>query len=204
MTSQIIIAIKIVTIFGFNVCVLTADHPTISYQGVLENETGGPVEDRAYVFTFRLYENENDDTPLWIENQVLPVRDGIVTAQLGSVEPLTLPFNDRYWLAISIDGGNELSPRIPPSASPYAIHALSIQDNSITSGKIVDGSVTTAKLADKAVTQDKLQAGFFSIPMQVLRAELLWPEEAVHGRPSPTGTSKKISAGSTAGKSLIV
>jgi hypothetical protein len=156
MTLRLFIAALYILGLCINVKADSDEHPTISYQGILENETGGPVEDRAYVFTFRIYENENDDTPLWIENQVLQLRDGIFNAELGSVEIFTIPFDRRYWLAISVDGGEELSPRIPLTATPYAFHALSIQDNSITSGKIVDGSVTTAKLADKAVTQEKL------------------------------------------------
>lgn len=136
--------------------VIAGEHPTISYQGVLEDESGRPVEDHAYIFTFSLYEDETGGGPIWTENQVLQVRDGIFNAELGSVEVLTVPFDRRYWLAIAIDGGDELSPRIPLSATPYAFHAYSVQDSSVTSMKIADGAVTTSKLADEAITQDKI------------------------------------------------
>jgi hypothetical protein len=148
--------IIVIIILSVSVRDLSAEQPTISYQGVLEDDTGGSVEDRAYVFAFRLYENENDDTPLWSENQVLHVTNGIFNAELGSIEPLTVPFDRRYWLGIAVDGDGELSPRIPLSATPYTFHAFSIRDSSVSSAKIIDGAVTTEKLADESVTQSKI------------------------------------------------
>jgi len=146
----------IVLIICFSGYVFADEPPTISYQGVLEDVSGSTMEDRAYVFTFRIYESDTDGTPLWTENQVLQVRDGIFNAELGNVEVLTVPFDRRYWLAISIDGGDELSPRIPLTATPYTFHAYSIRDSSVTSIKIRNGAVTSEKLADEAVTQQKI------------------------------------------------
>ena len=58
--------------------------------------------------------------------------NGLFTAILGSSTPLNLPFDQQYWLGISVNGGSELSPRTPLTSSPY-----SLQANDVDSGKVV-------------------------------------------------------------------
>ncbi len=120
---------------------------TISHQGVLLNDNGDPVEDDTYIFSFGIYADSAGGNALWQSDKILDVNDGMFNAQLGSEEPLDLPFDQQYWVGVAIDGGEELSPRMPLSASPYAMHALTVKDSSITTDKIGDGAVTMAKLA---------------------------------------------------------
>ena len=95
---------------------------TISYQGVLRDSDGTVVADGPYGMTFRLYDTETGDIELWSEPQTVTVADGIFNAVLGSVQPLDLPFDGPYWLAISV-AGSELGSRVQLTASPYALRA---------------------------------------------------------------------------------
>lgn len=92
-----------------------------SYQGVLTDESGTPVADGSYTLTFKLYDSPNSPTHLWTESQVVPVRDGVFNARIGAVESLTLPFDEEYYLGVSIDGGSELLPRTALGSVPYAL-----------------------------------------------------------------------------------
>lgn len=137
-----------VLIFGF-LCVTSraSDIPQIiTHQGVLTTSDGLPVEDRTYAFTLKIYDAESGGTQLWVETQAVAVKSGIFTVRLGSVIPLNLQFDRQYWLGIAVDGGDGLTPRIPFSSAPYALHARSVNN----------GSITTPKLADHAVTQEKI------------------------------------------------
>jgi hypothetical protein len=106
-------------------CVGEADIPaTMSYQGVLRDDVGNVVPDDDYDFTFEIYDVATGGTRLWYENQTLPVEGGIFNAYLGTVTPLSsLAFDVPYWLAISVEGEAELTPRIPLASVPYAAHA---------------------------------------------------------------------------------
>ncbi len=104
-------------VFGTSV----ADVPqTMSYQGVLSDGSGVPVPDGTYNLTFRLYSVAIGGTSLWGETQTLVVEDAIFNAILGSVTTLSLPFDNPYWLGVSVDGGAELTPRVALTAAPYA------------------------------------------------------------------------------------
>ena len=65
----------------------------LSYQGLLTKPSGDPVSDGDYTLLFRLYAAPKEGDPLWSETQKLTVIGGIVTAILGDVTPLELPFD---------------------------------------------------------------------------------------------------------------
>ena len=118
-----------------------ADIPqTISYQGILANAAGDPVEDGEYTMTFRLYDENGDELP-WQEEQVVEVNKGIFNVILGSTNPLNLPFDQPYWLGITIGENAELEPRIELTSSAYSLNSRSIADSAVTSSKIADGNV---------------------------------------------------------------
>jgi len=106
-------------------CAVHAAVPsTMSYQGVLRDAAGNVVLDASYSMEFSLYTLEIGGTLLWSEGQTLPVVGGIVNATLGHSVPLELPFDETYWLGISIEGESEL-PRTELTSAPYALHAAS-------------------------------------------------------------------------------
>jgi hypothetical protein len=137
------------------VVLVASDIPqTIAHQGKLTSNDGTPVEDGLYSFTVGIYDSESASDALWTETQDVSVINGIYNLLLGLVEPLDLDFDTQYWLGMSVDGGEELNPRIPLSSVPYAFHAHSVPD----------GSITSIKLADESVTQEKIHPGV-SLPV---------------------------------------
>ncbi|MFH1194658.1 MAG: hypothetical protein V1720_03025 [bacterium] len=120
---------------------------TMSYQGILADNSGVPVPDGNYNLTFRLYNTANGGSPVWEEGQLLPVSKGVFNAILGSVIPLALPFDEQYWLGISVSAGDELTPRIRLTAGAYCFIAQTVVDEGITANKIANGEITSEKLA---------------------------------------------------------
>lgn len=114
---------------------------TINYQGVLKDASGNIVSNGDYNLTFKIYNSETGGEPLWMETKLVNVIDGIFSTQLGSVTPLTLPFDNAYWLGVTVGSGSELTPRIAFTSVPYSRMSLTIPDNSLTSNKIHSGQV---------------------------------------------------------------
>lgn len=100
-----------------------ADVPqTFTWQGVLTNDAGVVVPDGAYDLEFRLYDVATDGAPLWTESRTgVAVQGGLCSLVLGELTPIALPFDAPYWLGIVVNGGAEMSPRVPLGASPYAL-----------------------------------------------------------------------------------
>jgi hypothetical protein len=119
---------------------------TINYQGVLTDNSGQVVADDNYALTFRLYDASSGGTTLWVESRIVPVEKGLFNIILGEVVPINLPFNNQYWLGITINTGFELEPRTKLTSAAYSLNTKNIVDNSITTSKIVDGAVTKSKL----------------------------------------------------------
>jgi len=97
---------------------------TISYQGLLTDTSGTVVPDGTYNLTSKIYTVPTGGSALWTETQPATTEKGIFNVILGSVNPLSLPFDQKYWLGISIDGGAELTPRIELTSSPYSLNSL--------------------------------------------------------------------------------
>lgn len=114
---------------------------TISYQGVLTDASGTTVPDGNYNLAFKLYDATSGGSALWAENQSVAVAHGIFNVILGSVNPLTLPFDKQYWLGVTVGTSSELVPRISLTSTPYSLIAKSIVDNAVTSSKIPSGNV---------------------------------------------------------------
>jgi len=127
--------------------------PLMNYQGVLTDAEGAAVPDNDYGITFRLYAEDTGGDPIWEESQTVPVTRGIFNAVLGKTYPLELSFETMYWLAISIEGGDELTPRVPLVSVPYCLNARGVQDNAITNPKIADGAVTAGKISDGQIVR---------------------------------------------------
>ena len=114
---------------------------TMSYQGVLTDAGGAVVPDGAYNLDFRLYDALSGGVPLWTETQAsVPVAGGELAVMLGAVVPLSLPFDQPYWLGIAVNGEPELTPRLALGASPYAL-AVANQPG-LAQVRLVGSSVT--------------------------------------------------------------
>jgi hypothetical protein len=99
---------------------------TMSYQGVLKDDTGVIVPDGDYEFTFRIYDAPSLGTALWTEVQTKHVTAGILNVILGEVTPIALAFDEPYWLGVTIGTGDELSPRTELTGAPYALNAQAV------------------------------------------------------------------------------
>ncbi len=128
----------------------------INYQGILKEGSGTVVPNGDYNITFKLYDTESGGTELWTETKTISVTDGIINTQLGSVTPLALPFDNLYWLGVTLASGPELSPRVGLTSVPYSLMTMNVRNSSITAEKLQDAAVTTNKIQDGAVTGVKL------------------------------------------------
>ena len=109
----------------------TAQIPkTLNYQGVLTDGSEVAVPDGSYSLTFAIYDVSTEGSALWTETQPVMVNKGIFSVILGVVTPLDLDFDDTYYLGISIEGGDELLPRIMLTASSYAMNSRGVTGDS--------------------------------------------------------------------------
>ncbi len=116
---------------------------TLSIQGVLQNFNGSAVDNGQYDITFKLYTTDAGGTALWTETQTVTLTGGVYSVLLGAVNPLNVPFDQPYYIGLTIPGGPEHTPRTRLTASPYALSLLG-QDNKFPSTGMVEmGSVAT-------------------------------------------------------------
>ena len=110
-----------------------------SYQGVVKDDLGNvvPGADSLH-FAFRIYNAQSGGSPLWEESKGLMVRDGILNTLLGDTVPLDIPFDEQYWLGVSVESEDELEPRVSLSAAPYALRAATA-DSIAGGGAVSDG-----------------------------------------------------------------
>jgi hypothetical protein len=109
---------------------------SISYQGVLSEKNGGVVTDGEHNLTLTLYPTRTGAVQLYSKTITTTTTKGIFSVILDSI-PESIPFDDQYYLGISVDGSTELKPRTPLTASPYAlskggINSIACSDGSIT------------------------------------------------------------------------
>lgn len=143
----------------------TASRSTIAYQGRLTHSDGSPVNAKKPMI-FRLYNTPSDGTALWEEKwegqqYAIQVVGGQFHVMLGSLTPIppsVVNGNEALFLAVAVDGDDEMSPRLQLGSMPYAMQALTVPDKSITTAQIADGAVGTAQIANGTVTKAKLGA----------------------------------------------
>ncbi|PLX29098.1 MAG: hypothetical protein C0600_09030, partial [Ignavibacteria bacterium] len=160
------LSLLLLTILLVAFCIYPADAQiprTFSYQGVLTDAAGTAVADGSYMLMFRLYEGPTTSADIWYESQSVAVKDGIFNVQIGSVQPLGIPFDKPYYLGISIDGGSELTPRTELTASPYAFVAMRAETASalapgasgvVTSVNTLSGEITLEGGGGTTVTRN--------------------------------------------------
>lgn len=116
---------------------------SFSYQGVLSEKNGGVVPDGDHLLTLTLYPTRTGAVTLYSKTLTATTINGVFSVILDSI-PDSIPFDDQYYLGITVDGGTELKPRTPLTSTPYSLNKGTGTVNSIASP---DGSIT--------VTNDK-------------------------------------------------
>lgn len=170
----------IILMFLFSSVVQGQIPKTISFQGVLTDSLGKPVDDGQWGLTFRLYDDSAEGIQLWNETKVVQTSSGLFSTILGSVMPFgsSVKFDKPYWLALQADGQPEMAPRIPLTAVGYSFNSLNsdtaqfaknipdgivtetkIANNTITSAKIVDGTIAGSDFANASITSAKIATG---------------------------------------------
>lgn len=137
---QVILCIIIIIIINIQIHSQTIPG-IINYQGLLKDASGTVVPDGDYNINFMLYDVANGGTALWAESKLINVVDGIINTKLGSILPLTLPFDKAYWLGVTIGTGSELTPRVEFTSVPYSHMSMSVPNGTLTAVKIADGQV---------------------------------------------------------------
>ena len=101
----------------------------ISFQGVLTDETGAPVQDSQYPILFQIFDRETGGgEPLWVESQLVSTVNGVFDVLLGTSTVLSLPFDEPYWLETVTTAGT-LTPRIKLAATAYSLRSSGIDDS---------------------------------------------------------------------------
>lgn len=102
---------------------------TMAYQGYLTSSAGTPVNGTVAI-AFRLYAAATGGTAIWTETQNVPVANGLYSVVLGAASSLAgLPFDQPYWLGVTIGTDAEMAPRQPLTSAPYAQTASRLAAN---------------------------------------------------------------------------
>jgi len=126
----------LLSVLAFAVQLTAQVDPTLSVQGILKKSNGVAVEDGNYNLTFRLYTTPTGGTALWTENQTdVEVSSGIYSATLGVITPLTVAFDQLYYLGVTV-GSSELTPRILLTSAPYALSLIGQSNKFPSAGKV--------------------------------------------------------------------
>lgn len=128
------------------------DHGTLSYQGVLTDQSGSKVAGK-HSMMITLYADQSGKTAVWHSSMMCDFHtDGYFNVTLGTPEnPLPSPqlLDRELWLGVSVDGGTEFRPLSRLSGSAYA---LNIPDNSITAKKMGTDYVSSITINGQKVT----------------------------------------------------
>ena len=141
---------------------IAAPPQTINYQGYLTNPGGTPVNTNV-VMTFKLYNEATAGAALYGETQFsVNVTNGNFNAVVGSVTPITLPFDVPYWLTVAINSDAEMTPRQPLASSPYAFRAASLDSAATIAGSQISGPISTATIVGSQISGTITSANFIA------------------------------------------
>ena len=100
---------------------------TITYQGHLTGQGGGPVSG-TLAMTFAIYTAKTGGSALWTETHpAVPVDNGQFSVELGSVTPfdsVPLTFDVPYFLGTTVGADTEMQPRRPFTSVGYALNSV--------------------------------------------------------------------------------
>ena len=96
----------------FTIAVFAQVPEKIAYQGLLTDNNSKPVADGNYSIVFNIYSASTGGSLLWSEIQQLDVKSGVINTVLGKTNPLDIDFSGPYLLGISVNGEQEMLPRV--------------------------------------------------------------------------------------------
>lgn len=116
--------ISLLLSIGLVLPAMAAPPATITYQGYLTAESGAPVM-TPVAMTFSLYADSTGGSAIWSEfHPSEVVSNGNYSVLLGTITPISLPFNTVYYLGVAIGSNPEMVPRQVLSSVPSAFHSL--------------------------------------------------------------------------------
>jgi hypothetical protein len=143
MKASIVISLKfiVITLFFLSTANVHAQGVKLSIQGILKKANGNAVSDGTYAMTFKLYNVLEAGSALWTEVQPnVTISSGLYSAVLGSVTSLNLPFNEDYYLGITIANTPEMGPRQQITTAPYTLSLKGSSNVLPSSGAIGAGT----------------------------------------------------------------
>ena len=129
---------KKVSFWGTIVCMFAfvnfafAAPKLISYQGVLNDQSGVPISSTLEI-SFTIYDAATEGNALWSETQNVQVTNGLLDVKLGSVQALTTSvlFCDTLYLGIKVGVDPEMVPRQRITPGIY-VHTVGLPIGSIS------------------------------------------------------------------------
>lgn len=126
------------------------------YNGYLTNAVGEPVNcpdsvvcAESFELTFRLYNSEESDTPIWEESKIgVPFYGGSFHVSLGTEIPISAEvLSQPVWIGIKVNEHPEMLPRQKVQSAPYAIRAgtVTFADNAAQLGGMNPEEYATAE-----------------------------------------------------------
>jgi hypothetical protein len=123
----------------------------IQFQGRITDSAGLPIDSAGLSVRFRIYAKATGGPPLYSEQLVLDVTDGLVNTLIGSTTPIPTAIfdnNPEMYLGIAIGNDAEAVPRHRLVSVPYAFraetsaHAADVADEHIHPASITIGGQT--------------------------------------------------------------
>jgi hypothetical protein len=117
---------------------------TLSVQGtILQGGTLAAIDNGTYDITFKLYTTDAGGTAIWSETQSVNITGGVYSVVLGAVNPLNIPFDQTYFMGLTLPGAPEHTPRTMLTAAPYALSMLGEDNKFPSTGLVQMGSLAT-------------------------------------------------------------
>jgi fibronectin type 3 domain-containing protein len=145
----VVLIVGMMCIFGSSV--FAAVPRQLNYQGYLTDTAGLPVNTTTQMI-FKIYSTDTATEPLWQETQSVTPVNGYYSVLLGGTATLSLPFDQQYWLGVTINSDPEMTPRSPLTSVAYALRA----DTAEMANAVPDGAITLAKLSTAACTSGQV------------------------------------------------
>ena len=125
-TTSFISATCALVLFLAFASALGAQSAVLSVQGVLRKNDGKAVDDGVYTLKFKLWK---DPTSTAVSDKVwedsftdVEITGGVYNVLLGTgLQPLNVPFDQTYYLGISMSAGSELQPRPMLTSAPFVL-----------------------------------------------------------------------------------